>query len=184
MVPNWWSKWFDFTRFFKLLQSCLKFKNYLISIGNSVKHKPSLLLLLTSYLAQLHHHSPSEERQHEAGICVRVCAHKGMDISVWGRRRLMKSSKVLDGCFLILSLYHLVMLPVLQVGCQLSILSLLSPVLGGITLKEKHRVTGTDTIALFLHKLSGLVWFPELWLKLWVCGWETGRIRSMPHELL
>lgn len=49
-----------------------------------------------------------------------------------------ESSNILDSRLLILSLYHLVMLSVLQVRCQFSIFSLLRPVLRSITLKKRH----------------------------------------------
>lgn len=60
----------------------------------------------------------------------------------------IKSSLGSDSCLLVLSLYHLVMLPVLQISSQLSVMSLLSPVLWSITLSTKND-TNTDYVSHF-----------------------------------
>lgn len=68
----------------------------------------------------------------------------------------IKSSLGSDSCLLVLSLYHLVMLPVLQISSQLSVMSLLSPVLWSITLSTKND-TNTDYVSHF--NLSLLFFF-------------------------
>lgn len=61
-----------------------------------------------------------------------------------------KSSTVSDSRFLVLSLYHLVMLSVLQIGCQFSVVSLLSSVLRSITLMKKHKELQKQEMSLIL----------------------------------
>lgn len=67
--------------------------------------------------------------------------------------RFITSATLSDSCFLVLSLYHLVVLSVFQIGCQFSIMSLLSPVLRSITLKTRHRRLA-DTVFLCFTSLS------------------------------
>lgn len=61
-----------------------------------------------------------------------------------------KSSTVSDSRFLVLSLYHLVMLSVLQIGCQFSVVSLLSSVLRSITLMKTHKELQKQEMSLIL----------------------------------
>lgn len=61
------------------------------------------------------------------------------DSSVFIHVLLVKSLTVSDSRFLVLSLYHLVVLSVLQIGRQFRVLSLLSPVLRSLTLIKRQR---------------------------------------------
>lgn len=58
----------------------------------------------------------------------------------------IKSSTVSNSRFLVFSLYHLVMLSVLQIGCQFSIMSLLCSVLRCVTLMKRHKELQKQTV--------------------------------------